>query len=140
MQNANTLNSEKRADKAFKQFLTDCGCESDKYYYFEEKELADWLSKFWFGARTIPENDEEEGEMYSVNTLRNFKYAINRILRKKGHEYDITKSANFKNCMDSFNDAIKELKENGKGFVNSAEEILEEGISLNIFTIKVKIE
>ena len=65
--------------------------------------------------------------MYSVNTLRNFKYALNRILRKKGHEFDITQSPSFKPVMDAFNNACKELKENGKGYVNSAEEITEEG-------------
>ena len=49
------------------------------------------------------------------------------LLRKRGHNYDITKSANFNICMDSFNDAVKELKEHGKGYVNSADDITEEG-------------
>ena len=30
-------------------------------------------------------------------------------------------------CVDAFNDVVKELKEHGKGLVNSAEEITEEG-------------
>ena len=126
-ENQNTINSEKRADKAFKSFLTECGCESNEYYFFEERELCTWLSKFWFGARTVPDKNEQEGEMYSVNTMRNFKYALNRILKKYGHAYDITKSPEFKPAMDAFDDAMKELKENGKGHVNSAEEISEDG-------------
>lgn len=126
-QNENTVNSEKRADKAFKHFLTESGCDSNEYYFFEEKELCDWLSKFWFRARTIPDKENEEGEFYSVNTLRNFKYALNRILKKHGHEFDITKSPNFKCAMDAFDNAVKELKEHGKGHVKSAEEITEDG-------------
>ena len=125
--NDNTEMAERRADKAFKLFLDECGCESNEYYYFEEKELSEWLSKFWFGARTKPTKDQKEGEHYTVNSLRSFKYAINRILRKKGHEYDITKSAIFKSCMEAFDIAIKELKEHGKGYTKSSEEITEEG-------------
>ena len=75
--------------------------------------------------------------MYSVNTLCNFKYALNRILRKKDHEFHITKSPSFKPMMDAFNDACKELKENGKGYINSAEEITEEGkLHIDKSTIK----
>ena len=127
LQNGNTLNAEKCADKAFKLFLEVSGSDSAEYYFFEEEELSKWLSKFWFGARMMPENGEEEGKLYSVSTLRSFKYAINRILKKHGHSFDITKSPFFKPCMDAFNDAVKELKEAGRGHVNSAEEIEEHG-------------
>ena len=108
-------------------FLTESGCASNEYYFFEERELCEWLSKFWFGARTVPDKNNDEGEMHSVNTLRNFKYALNRILKKHGHAYDITKSPEFKFAMDSFDNAVKELKENGKGYVKSAAEITEDG-------------
>ena len=42
-------------------------------------ELDHWLGKFYLGARQIPqsENDNDEGELYSVNTLRGFMYGIN---------------------------------------------------------------
>ena len=129
LENNNTVNAEKCADKAFKQFLEECGAESTEYYFFEEDELSQWLSKFWFGVRMMPEDNEEEEKFYSVSTLRSFKYAINRILKKHGHAFDITKSPFFKPCMDSFNDAIKELKEAGRGHVKVKEEISEEGIS-----------
>ena len=65
--------------------------------------------------------------MYSVSTLSSLKYAINHILMKKGHEFDITKSPNFKLCMDTFEDTVKELKEHSKEHVNSAAEITKEG-------------
>ena len=48
-------------------------------------------------------------------------------MKKYGHAYDITKSPEFKPAMDAFEDAVKELKENGKGSVKSAEEITEDG-------------
>ena len=127
LENNNTVNAEKCADKAFKQFLEECGADSTEYYFFEEAELSQWLSKFWFGARMLPEDSQEEGKFYSVSTLRSFKYAINRILKKHGHAFDITKSPFFKPCMDSFNDAVKELKEAGRGHVKSKEEISEDG-------------
>ena len=108
-------------------FLREIGYESIEYHLFEEEELSKMLSKFWFAARKKPDTNNSENEMYSVSTLCSFKYAINRILKKKDHEYDITKSPNFKPCMDAFEDAVKELKEHGKGHVNSADEITDEG-------------
>ena len=128
MENQHTLNAERNADAAFKEFLKESGCETIEYHLLEELELSKWLSKFWFAARMKPKSEEYDGELYSVSTLRSFRYVINRILKKKGHDYDITKSPNFKTCMDAFNDAVKEMKENGKGHVNSADEIMEEGI------------
>ena len=127
LMNENTLVAEKNVDTAFREFLREIGYESIEYHLFEEEELSKMLSKFWFAARKKPEPNKTENEMYSVSTLRSFKYAINRILKKKGHEYDITKSPNFKSCMDAFEDAIKELKEHGTGHVNSADEITDEG-------------
>ena len=91
---------------------------------FEKKELAEWLSKFWFAART---QDIKNLQMYTVNSLKSFKYGLNRLLKKKGHEYDITKSPNFATCMDNFDLACKELKANGKAFVKNYEEIEDEG-------------
>ena len=72
-------------------------------------------------------DDNYEGEMYSVNTLCGFMYRINRILKKFGHEYDIGKSVNFRKSQDLYKTAIKELKEFGKGYTKSAEEITENG-------------
>ena len=50
LENNHTLNAEKCADKAFKDFLRESGAQCVDYYYYEEQELAKWLSKFWFGA------------------------------------------------------------------------------------------
>ena len=126
LKNKNTQNADKRAETAFRNFLSDAGCDSTEFWFFTEHDLDSWLSKFWFGARTVPQK-EKESDMYSVNTLRGFAYGINRILRKHGHEYDITKSLNFRKSQDAYKAAIKELKEHGKGYVKSAEEIDENG-------------
>ena len=60
----------KRADKAFWSFLKESGADCEEYHLFEEVELADWLSKFWFAACT----QENTQQFYSVNSLKSFKY------------------------------------------------------------------
>ena len=57
-------------------------------------------------------------------------YALNRILREFGHDYDITKSLSFRKSQEAFKAAVKELKENGKGYVKSAEDTDEMGKKL----------
>ena len=63
-ENQNSVNSEKRADKAFRQFLSESGSKSVEYHLFEE-ELDNWLYKFWFGARTA------NNELYILLTVLN---------------------------------------------------------------------
>ena len=79
--------------------------------------------------------DEENGDpnmrnrMYSANTLKNFRYGLNRILKGKGHLYDIIdkKTASFSRSQQAFSDALKELKAEGKAQIHSYPEIEEEG-------------
>ena len=138
--NENTEKAEKRAHKAFNNFLLAIGISEDKtdYWNYEEPELDNYLAKFWFGARKISDNDEEEDttddpelkqRMYKATSLRTFCYGLNRILKQRGHLYDITdkKTASFVKSQQAFNDAIKELKIEGKADVESYPEILEEG-------------
>ena len=104
---------------------------------YEEPELDNFLSKFWFGARKDPdsdyESDEEDPEhhklMYSTNTMKSFRYSLNWILKNKGHEYDImsTHSLSFKQSQQAFLGSQKELKSLGKAEIHSAPEINEEG-------------
>ena len=138
--NQNTEKTENRADKAFTNFLIAMGCSPDEtdYWNFTEPELDTYLAKFWFGARKDG-NDEEttdaesdpqlKSRMYKANTLKNFRYGLNWILKSKGHLYDITdkKTASFVKSQQAFNDAIKELKIEGKGEVTNYPEITEEG-------------
>ena len=55
--------------------LAEAGNTSLDYHLFEESELSDWLCKFWFVAR------KKDGEMYTVNSLKSFKYAISHHLK-----------------------------------------------------------
>ena len=110
LENKNSSNAQKRANTAFQSFLREAGA-SEEYHLFEEKELNDWLSKFWFGACT---KDKENPDFYTVNLLKSFKYRLKRHFKKMGHEYDTTKSSSFSTAMDNFDIACKELKEHGK--------------------------
>ena len=135
--NLNTEKSEKKADRAFTRFLKQTGCTDLKYWFFEEPELDKHLAKFWLGVRKYDNEDDSEDEehdkektdkLYSANTLQSFRYALNHILKQKGHLYDITtKGTSFVKSNEAFKVALKELKEQGKAEVHSHPEICEEG-------------
>ena len=135
--NRNTTNCEKRANSAFQKFLAQAGKEDLRYWLYEEDELDIMLEKFWFGAHKDPdsdyENDPEDTQkqdlMYSANTMKNYRYALNRILKNKGHLYDIINpsSLSFRRSQKAFKASQKELKELGKAQVHSAPEITEDG-------------
>ena len=135
--NINTINCEKKADKAFRQFLESNGCTNSDYWYFEEPELDNYLAKFWLcickddhsdSEDSGPEDPEKRDQKYSANTLQNFQYALNRILRTKGHLYNITeKGTSFIKSNEAFKVAIKDLNKEGKAEVKSYPEITEDG-------------
>ena len=138
--NDNTEKSERRAHSAFTKFLVAMGVpeEQTDYWNFTEPELDNYLAKFWFGARKdICDDDSQDTEedpelkqwLYKANTLRNFRYGLNRILRSKGHLYDITdkKTSSFIKSQQAFGDAIKEFKAEGKADIDSYPEIEDEG-------------
>ena len=137
--NDNTDKCERRADKAFCKFLVVLGRdESDtEFWYYDEPTLDEALAKFWFGAckdlcddiDKTGEDPEMKNRLCSANTLKSFRYGINRILKSKGHLYDIIdlKTASFTKSQKAFADALKELKSEGKADVHSYPEIDEEG-------------
>ena len=140
--NVNTDKAEKRADKAFRNFLKECGLEDERldYWKLSASELDNYLAKFWFGARKDCDFSDDEDDFeadpylkklyYSANTLRNFRYSINRILKQKGTPFDIIAKSNpdFNTSRQAFTDALKELKKEGKGDVKSKKEITAEGL------------
>ena len=141
--NENTEKAEKRAHTAFTNFLLAMGLDKNKtdYWNFEEPELDGYLAKFWFGARKLKQEDDDKEQeqvqldpdmkerMYKATSIRTFRYGLNRILKQRGHLYDITdkRTASFVKSQQAFNDAIKELKSEGKADINSYPEIEEEG-------------
>ena len=71
---------------------------------------------------------EKMDKLYSTNTLPSFRYSLNRILKHKGHLYDITtKGTSFMKSDEAFKVALKELKEQGKAEVHSHPEICKDG-------------
>ena len=136
--NVNTLKSEKKAHKVFTRFLQQCGCDNLEYWFYEKPELDKYLAKFWLGVRKYDMEDNSDDEentdnskidkLYSANTLKNFRYALNRILKEKGHLYDITiKGTSFMRSDEAFKVTLKELKQQGKAEVHSHPEITENG-------------
>ena len=106
----------------------------ENYKFFEEQELNDWLSKFWFSDCT---NDKENPEYYQVNPLKSFKYGLNHIWRRSSRIHHNNKCI-YPRAMTAFDNAYKELKQMGKGAVKNHEEIDDEGnyIFFNQFLIK----
>lgn len=120
-QNKNTISAEKKAERAFKAFLgeqDELDPEQTDFYAFDIDTLNKWLSKFWFAARTA-----KTGEKYTISSLDNMRYSLNRCLQKAGKTYDITKSDTFIPSQLAFKDAKRALKKDGKGVVNSHVEI-----------------
>ena len=136
--NKNMVNSEKRANSAFQKFLQQAGKQDLRYWLYTEDELDIMLEKFWFGARKDPDSDyesdpedtEKKALMYSANTMKNFRYALNRILKSKGHLFDIINpsSLSFRRSQKAFTASQKELKELGKAQIHSWPKISEEGM------------
>ena len=140
--NINTEKSNRRADRAFRSFLEAMGRETNDcdYWDFTEESLDDYLAKFWFGVRKDVSDDEDEENteedsqegsklrMYSANSLKNYRYALNRIIKNK-RQIDITakENKNFTKSQAAFANAIKELKSEGKGEQKVKFEITEAG-------------
>ena len=126
------MKSDKKADRAFRRSLVLNGCADTEYWLFDKPELDNYLAKFWLCVRKEDSDSKESetedpdkiGNKYSANTLRNFRYALNRILCSKGHLYNITeKGTSFLKSNEAFKVAIKELKKEGKAEVKSYPEI-----------------
>ena len=139
--NGNTEKSNRRADRAFRTFLEAMGRETNDcdYWDFTEESLDDYLAKFWFGARkNVQDDSEEESQetedpelkcrMYKANSLKNYRYALNRILKKK-RNIDITlkDNKNFTKSQEAFANVMRELKTEGKAESTMKYEITEQG-------------
>ena len=75
LQNKNSLKNEKKAERAFMEYLHEVGETDNNFYCFTEEQLDYHLSKFWFAART------EKGDYYRVSSLENMRHSLNRALK-----------------------------------------------------------
>ena len=118
----NTKKADKKCDRALTSYLTMLdNIPSLEYWLFEPKELEKILCKFWFEVQTC------DGKPYRVSTLKHMRYGINRNLKRKGHEYDIIKSPQFKNSQKKFFEACSLLKAKSYGYVDHYKEIKPKG-------------
>ena len=118
--NRNTTKSEECANSAFQKFLSQYGKDNLEYWFYDEEELDSMLAKFWFGSRKDTDLDAESNTdnpkkmnlMSSANAMKHFRYALNRILKTKGHLYDIMSNStlSFRKSQQAFADSQKELK------------------------------
>ena len=51
LQNPNTTNNEKKAVRAFKNYLAEQGLEDIDFFYYTESELDKHLRTFWFNTK-----------------------------------------------------------------------------------------
>ena len=128
--------------------MQQAGKDNLDYWYYEEDDLDIMLEKFWFGARKDPDSDYDSDAddpqktqlMYSANTMKNFWYALNRILKSKGHLYDIISpsSLSFRRNQKAFTASQKELKQCGKAQIKSKQEITKDGKPLHSFIVFIE--
>lgn len=126
VQKKNTLKSDKNANKLFIEYLKQRWSEEVEndfnYWKYDPSLLDKILEKFWFETR------QQNGERYTVNSLQNLRYAINRNLKKRGAEFDITKTELFAKSQQAFEDACRLLKKLGFGNAKHYDEIKPAGL------------
>lgn len=124
LQNKHTIAAESKADRAFREFLSECpDLDSTNFYLFDTETLDRYLAKFYFGAR----QKKDPSKKYTVSSLEQMRNSLARALKRYGHKFDITKSDDFANSIEAYKDACRELKAEGYGHVNSHKPITPEG-------------
>ena len=121
------------------EYLNEIGCNSTDFWTYDEYDLDRYLAKFWFAARQEKvDKDTGESKKYKVQSLKSLCYVLKRFLLKKGREYDIITDGKFRKSQIAFDDACKELKAQGLGFMEPFREISHTGtFSSEIFQFKV---
>lgn len=138
LKNRNTKKSDKKVHKLFIEYLEARWAEQVEhnynYWMYSDETLDKILCKFWFEVRQAKNN-----EMYNINSMKSIRYGVNRNLKKRGKDIDITKSDAYTKSQEAFADACRELKLLGYGFVKHYEEIKGKGTELTFITCQIKI-
>ncbi|CAB4026991.1 threonine dehydratase biosynthetic, chloroplastic [Paramuricea clavata] len=71
-----------------------------------------------FGS--LPEQ-RMHGQKYKIGSLETTRYSLNRVLKRYGHKFDITKRecTAFTASIKAYDDATTEMKQEGKGFTKN---------------------
>ena len=126
VQKQNTIAADKSTGNQLLVYLKQIEA-NENYWEYSPEQLDDHLSKFWFAARTNKVNTAGEQKKYKIQSLCSLRYGINRNLKLKDYGYDITTSDLFLKSRRAFDDACKELKEEGYGSIKHYPEIAPSG-------------
>ena len=127
LKNKNTTKADAKAEKKFVTYLKKKGFQQE-FWLIGKQELDKILCKFWFEIRT------KNREYYRLGSLEN------RVLHKKGHEFDIVHELSFKKSREAFKTACTELKSIGKGIRVPYKEIRPKGMYKTIFNTIQPVE
>ena len=137
LQNKNTKKGERTAQKQFMEYLKEIGCIQTQFWEFDDCELDRHLSTFWFAARQEKVDPTTgEAKKYKVQTLKSTRHALKRFLIEQGKKFDITTDPKFRKSQIAFEDACKELKAQGYGYIVPTREISPSGTCPIQFSIK----
>ncbi len=110
-----TKSKERTAVEQFKAYLEWMGEKDTDFFKFSKEKLDSFLATFWFNVRN------QQGELYKVKTLEGIRYSLNHTLKDNGSKFDITnKASTFQMSIHAFEDAKKELKQEGKEWLCTA--------------------
>ena len=138
--NKNTKRSDRNAEASFTDYLKALDLEDFAFWDFEPAFLDELLAKYWFAVRQSEiDPDTNQPKRYKVQSLWSLCYALNRVLIERGRKHDIINGELFSGSRTAFQDACKELKSIGLGFITPKDEILPHG-ELNIYLTISKIE
>ena len=80
-----------------------------------------------------PDKTTGETKKYKVQSLKGIRYGLKRFLIEKGHTFDIITDGKFRKSQIAFDDACKELKAEGLGYIEPFREISPAGTLLSHF-------
>ena len=127
VQKKNTKKNDKSAERQFCEYLSTQNSNVN-FWDMDASELNGHLSKFWFAARQSKIDPKtQQPKKYMVQTLRTIRYSLQRVMKEKGSAFDIITDKEFRKSQTAFNDACKQLKEEGYGFIKPTDEISPEG-------------
>ena len=127
-QNKNSRKGEKSAQTALIQYLELVNYERKDFWDFPASELNNLLSKFWFAVRQAElDPDTNEPKKYKVQSLKTLRYSLNRVCKERGMKHNIIFGTDFTECQVAFDDACKQLKSQGYGYVTPTQEIKPQG-------------
>ena len=128
VQNKNSKKGEKSAETAFTQYLETVKCDRNDSWNFLSTELNAHLSKFWFAVRQA-ELDPETllPKKYKVQSLKTLRYSLNRVCKERSLKHNIIFGPDFTESQVAFDNACKQLKAEGYGYVIPTKEITPQG-------------